>query len=889
MEFEKKHKLQKWILAAFRWFCHPDLVDSIEGDLKELYQEQFKSRGKFKASFSLLLEVLNLIRPSMIRSFEGTRLSGLYDFSSHLKMASRVLRKKKEYTMINGLGLAIGIAGFLLIVLYVKNEYSYDNFLDQKESIHKVVLTRTYPDRTTVRANIPHSFSNVFVADLPEVIRSTSLSGPYDKMPFSIERETQKKEQYLETVVLADSNFFKVFSFKMLRGDRSTALNDPLNMVLTERTAKKYFGSEDPMGKTITTSGRDHFIVTGICEDPPSNSHFKFGVLSSIQSIQRFNRVNFTRPDVMCYVQLSADANAEYLESKMPAIVDSHISSQIKELNQMTWEEYQAAGNGFQFTLCPLTEVYLDANDLGGMNAGGNGTNVRVMLVVAFLILFLACINFVNLSTARSSERAMEVGVRKIMGSTKTTLIMQFLSESILLSFFANTAACLLVWLALPSFNVLMNTDIGLELNLEFAVVFIGFALLLGVVAGMYSALIMSGFRPIGIVSGGRNFSKGIRLRNVLVVFQFWVSGILIIVLLVVQQQVNFMDNKSLGFEQENLIVIEGVFQRDPGQAYLFIDQLRQMSSISSVGSAITFPPVGGTFTHDYKMNSFSDVRKVQTMFIGDQFMETMEFQMTAGHSFERGGNDSLSVILNESAVSSFGISDPIGKKIFFVEQTYGSGVSTEFNIVGVVKDFNIEPLRQQIRPLVMKSTEIYYNRMRYIVCRVNPSFATEDLLKIQALWESMTNKPFQYRFVDQVLDLQYKKEQLMLKLFSFFSGLSIFIACMGLYGLSSFAAYQRTKEIGIRKIVGASAWSIMGLLGWDFTKRVLYSFLLAMPMAWYLVQHWWLNTFAYRIEIGIGVFIVSGSFALLVTWVTVSFHSLKAARLNPVKMLRSE
>ncbi len=879
-------------LRFFHWFCHPKLKDSIEGDLMELYDERVNELGKRNADLKFIGDVLLLFRPGIIKPTEGYQNLNNYGmFKSYLTIAFRTLAKQKAYTLINVLGLAIGVASCILLAMYVRNELSYDKDFVDAERIHKLILERKYPDQTTIKAYIPHSFASAMVRDYSEIERATTITGPFDDMVINHKGSDKQDIKFLENdVYAADSNFFKIFSFKILKGNRNTMLLHPKSMVLTESTAKRHFGNEDAFGKLISMSG-DVFTVTGICEDPPSNTHFKFGLIISIQTIERFNLDNFNRPDAHCYIKLKESASHILLQSKFPKMVDSYAAADFEKVNKTSWADYKKAGNGYHYFLRPLTSIYLDPDNIGGMKPSGNIISLRIMIAISALIFIIACINFINLATARSTERAREVGVRKVLGTFRRQLIYQFLSESFIVSFIGVALATLLISTSMPYFNLLTGKNLQFEWGIQ-SLSLIGILVIaLGFLAGLYPSFVLSSFKPVNVLKG--NFgasSKGKWVRNGLVIFQFWISITLVICTLVMKQQAKFLGEKDLGYDKDQLVVLEGDFHMKPNFTRTLIKEIKRMPEVVSSAGSLSMPSIGGTFPQQYRSEDSPEIQSIHTMEIGDQFAETMGFKLLEGKLFSEATNDSLSVILNESAVKVFGFANPIGKKITFIEQTYGSGETTTFTIVGVIKDFNYKTLHETIRPLVMQSNEIIFSRMSYVVARLKGGARAEVISNLESKWKALApDMPFQFRFLDSVLEDQYQKESSTEKVFGLFSGLSILVACIGLFGLSAYTASLRTKEIGIRKVFGAGVGDILSLLSKGFTRMILIAFLLATPISWYIMENWWLQGFAFRIQVSVWTMATAGIAALSLALITVGYQSIKAALANPVNSLKSE
>lgn len=812
---------------------------------------------------------------------------------NYLRIAIRSLIKQKVYTIINVLGLSTGIASCILIVMFVTNEFSYDSFHTNADNIYKVALERKYPNHSTNYAIIPHSYADVMQHDFPEVTSVVKMGGPINQVVVNYKDEHDEVKQFEEDFIMAaDSNFFTFFSIRVLKGDPKKVLLQQNDVVLTEETAKRYFGNSDPVGKTIRMFNQD-FHVSGICENVPDNSHFKFDFLSKWDDnfFGGGNQSNFTTFSAHVYIQLKPGADAKALQAKFPKMVDTYAAAQIERDLGKSWEDYKKEGNGYTYFLQPLKSIHLDPRNVEAkMQPGGNLNYVYFLISVAALILVIACINFMNLATARSAERAREVGVRKTMGSLKSQLVFQFLTESIVLSLFATALALTITWFVLPSFNNLVDKNLVLDFTGILPVGLLGIALLVGFLAGSYPAFALSSFNPVVVMKG--NFTsntKGTWLRNGLVVFQFFISIVLIVGTMVVAEQMQYMQNKSLGYDKEQMVIVERVFALE-NNARTFTEEVKRIANVEKAASAFSLlGRQGDFFGAQFTPEGSSEILTTKTMGIDDTFAETVGFEFTEGHGFSESTNDSLSIILNETAVKTLDIADPIGKKLSQVQRTPQGNVTVQYTIIGIIKDFNFQSLRDPVTPLTIQSNESFGGGAAYIYARVKGKNATTVISDIEAAWKKIApDQPFKYQFLDQNLTAQYESEKRAGKVFAIFSGLAIIIACVGLFGLAAYTANLRTKEIGIRKVLGASVGGIVVLLSKDFTKLIVIAFILATPFAWYMMDTW-LQNFAYRIQLGVGIFLFAGVIALLIAWITVSYQSIKAAIVNPVKSLKNE
>lgn len=820
---------------------------------------------------------------------------------NYLKVALRSLIKQKAYSAINILGLSIGIASCLLIVLFVADEFSYDKFHPKADRIYKFTLERIYPNHRTNYAVVPHSFGTVIPKDFPEVEAVTRIQGPNNNVIVNYQNPKGELIQFEEQNILGvEKTFFETFDIKVLKGDASKVFTKNTDIVITESTAKKYFGTDEAIGKTMQVFGQD-FSVTGVTEDVPENSHFDFDFLYYWAEEDQQGE-NFTSFSVHTYLVLKPGADPKALEAKFPAMVDRYAAANIERDLGKSWADYKKEGNGYRYFLQPLTSIHLDPTNIEYKlkPVGGNLNQVYFLIAIAVLIVTIACINFMNLATARSAERAREVGVRKTMGSAKAQLVYQFLTESLIISFVATSLALIIVELALPSFNDLAHKSLDLNFNPLIVGGLLLLAFFVGLLAGSYPAFVLSAFNPVVVMKG--NFTsngRGAWLRNGLVVFQFFISIVLIVGTLVVSDQMKYMQNKELGYNKDQLLVVERTFQlRDRFQT--FKDELEKIPGVvSTAATSSKLGDEGDMFGAQFQPQGSSEILTTKNMTIDDDFAETVGFEFVKGHGYSKETNDSLSIILNETAVKTMDLGDdPIGQKLTHVIRTQEGNQTLVFTIIGVIKDFNFQSLRDKITPLTIQSNESPGTFTQYIYARLNSTEYPAIIKQVETKWKEMISLtrrpgepaefPLRFQFLEDNLLAAYEAEQRAGTLFGVFSSLAIAIACVGLFGLAAYTANLRTKEIGIRKVMGASVSSVVLLLTKEFTKLILIAFLLAVPLSWYIMDTW-LNGFAFRTSIGIDTFIFAGALALGISWLTVSYQSIKAAVKNPVKSLKSE
>ncbi|MBS1542894.1 MAG: ABC transporter permease [Bacteroidetes bacterium] len=813
-------------------------------------------------------------------------------FKNYLKAAFRSIIKQRVYSGINVVGLSVGIASALIISLFVQYEFSYDKFYPDASSIFKVALERKYPGHSSFYAVVPHSYSDAILQNIPEVKEVTRLTGAVNNILVTYKDPKGEQKAFEENFVLsADSNFFSFFQIPFARGEASKVLVTPNDVVITQRVAKRFFGQEDPVGKTLEIFG-NNFKVTGVCLDPPDNSHMKYDFVTNLAGIPFYKRENYTGFSAHLYLKLRDPQSAEAVESKIPKLVDMYAAAQIERELGKSWADYRKEGNGYRYFLQPLTSIHLDPTNIEAkMEPGGSIRVMYFLISVAILLVLIACINFMNLATARSSERAREVGVRKTMGSSKHQLVLQFLSESVIISAIATLLALVIVQLTIPFFNQLTERNLELSFPLSTILALAGSTLLIGMLAGVYPAFVLSGFNPILVMKGKFSASsKGAWLRSTLVIFQFAVSIILIVSTIVVQKQMNFMQKKSLGFDKEQMLVVERVFSLSPDRTHTLLEEVRKLPQVRAAACSNSLPGNEGDFFGNFfKPEGSSEILTTKTMVVADDLPETLGLELSAGKWFAEGTQDSLNIVLNESAVKTMGIANPVGMRLENVQRNQDGSRSVYYTIIGVVKDFNFLSLKDAITPLVIESNETFGRNVpaTFLLARIQPGQYEAAISAISAKWKEIApEQPFRYVFLDENFDANYKSEQQVSRLFAIFSGLAIFVACVGLFGLSAYTAQLRIKEIGIRKVLGASVQGVVGLLAKDFAKMVLIAFIAAIPVSWYLMKQW-LGGFAYRIELSPWIFLAAGVLTVMVAAFTVSFQTIRAATTNPVNSLK--
>lgn len=844
------------------------------GDTEEEYRMIRSEKDRFRADIWYVWQILKPL-PFLIRQ---TLYGRFVMFETYIKIAFRNIKRHKGYAFLNIAGLAIGIACSILIHLFVTYELSYDKFHERANDIYRLAFRAQIGDTRISQTYTSSENLRKLLQDFPEIETGVKFL-MLGRTPVSVAEQT-----FYETRFYAvDATFTDVFSIPLIHGDRKTALADPDKMVISQDTALKYFGTTDVVGRVVNAEfyegGRD-FTITGVSQNVPENSHFHFDLLIST--------ANF--PDMLKNDVWDANSFVTYLLLK-PGTSEVGFNEKLKEfarkyMGGTEFDEWQARGNSWEYFLQPLTAIHL-SSDLGGeFEANGSGAYVFIFAIVSVLILVMACINFVNLSTARSTLRIKEVGLRKVVGSDRKRLVIQFLSESVLLSLVSLALGLGMVHGLLPAYRNLIGRNLKIHYFDNLAVIpsLLALGLVVGVISGMYPAFIQSSFKPITALRSRTGPAKGASyLRNSLVTFQFTFTIVLIISTLVVLQQLRLLQNAKLGFEKDRVLVIRNTESLGSG-IVPFKETLRQNGNVLSVSGSNTLPGRGF-------MNIGFDAEggehvPLNLCVCDDDFLETLKIKLAQGRFFSKEfPSDSHAAVLNEEAVEQIGWENPINKRI-----TNSLSERGEFTVIGIIKDYHYESLHRAIRPQVLFLSGGYHTYPEtFISVRLNTGDISGAVSDIEKTWKHFAqNVPFEYSFLDADYENLYLKEQQTRRLFYIFTGMAVLIACLGIFGLASFTAERHTREIGIRKVLGASVSMIIVRLSKRFTKWVLLANVIAWPVA-YFVMHRWLGNFAYRVNLSIWTFFLSGLAAFAIALLSVSYQSIKAATADPVDSLRYE
>ena len=787
---------------------------------------------------------------------------------NYFKIAWRNLLHNKTFSLINIFGLALGMTCSLLIMLWLKDELNKDKFHANTKRLYRVMENQYYVGDISTFESSPGILAENIVKDIPEIEMASQVLWEEEPLFTVGDKFDKEKGRYVQ------KDFLRMFSFKLQKGDPATALARPDAVVIAKKLADKYFKGEDPIGKMIKIDGKDNVIVTGVLEDIPELSSLKFDFLMSYDIWFKKNdwAKEWGNNGPRCVVLLKENTSVDKVNAK----IKNYIKTKNKDSN-------------VELFLQNYGESYLYSKWDNAKQAGGRIEYVRTFSVVAIVILLIACINFMNLATARSLRRAREIGVRKVVGAGKRQLIAQFIGESMFVSFLAILISLLIVALILPSFNELTEKHLTIDLtNPSFLLILLGLTVFTGVISGSYPALFMSTLKPIVVLKGILKFKAGATyFRKGLVVFQFALSIILILGMIVVYRQINFIHNKNLGFGKEDLLYIplEGGLSKN----YMaFREELQKKPGIKNVTSAQHNPLQVGSSTQGVRWPGKDTTQLIlfSSNPINYDYIKTMGIQLIAGRDFDPSYSlDTNNYLINEAAARKIGYKDPVGKEL-----TMWGDKGT---IIGLMKDFHHNSLHVPIEPLILRLYKQSWigdgGFWGHVIIRTEKGKTREALASMETTFKKFNaGFPFKYYFTDDEIKNNYKAEHTVSKLSRYFAFLAIFISCLGLFGLVTFTAEQKTKEIGIRKVLGASVSGIVGMLSKDFLKLVLIATVIAFPVAWWMM-HKWLLDFEYRIDIGWWVFVVAGITALLIALLTISFQSIKAAIANPVKSLRTE
>ena len=803
---------------------------------------------------------------------------------NYLSITLRNLRRHKGYSFINIVGLAAGLAAFVLITLFVQNELSYDRQHERGADLYRVILSADVMGQSLETTNTPAPMAATLVEEFPEIVNATRLDN-YSRVLV----EHEDRQFYEPNFFLADSTFFDIFTVPLSAGDPKTALARPNTIVVTEEIARKYFGDEQPLGKILRVDNNVDYEITGIIQPIPGQSHFKPDLVGSFLTSRAANSAVWLNNSWYTYLLLEPGTDPVALEEKFPAIVSKYVAPGIERVTGQSYEEAVEAGLRYEFLLENVRDIYLYSGATDQIGPTGDVQYVYIMSAIALFVLLIAGINFMNLSTARATSRAREVGLRKVMGSDRKRLIYQFLGESLTMAGISMLLAVGFIFLALPLFNSIAGTSL-VATSWLFATL-LGVTIVTGFVAGLYPAFVLSGFRPVTVLNGSfASTSHGSFLRSSLVVFQFAISISLLIGTGVVIKQLNFIQNRDVGFDKEQVVVLP--LESDEGRRGFetFREEIVQFPGVVEASGSNGLPGPGHIHQNTAfrgEANRTEDIFLASLIEVSPEYVTTLGLEILHGRDFSRNiTTDVEGFLISEEAARELGLEpeEVVGTMLSQLGVNDDDSNRTG-QILGVFADANFESMHQPIRPLVLGMQTGW----RYIPVRISADQTAETLAFLEEKWTALEPAyPFSYYFMDEDYQLYYEQEERLGQIYSYFTGLAILIAGLGLFGLASFVTMQRTKEIGVRKAFGASVTSVVYLLSRQFTGLVLLSCLVAFPIAYFAMRSW-LQDFAYATTIGWEIFVIAGVMSLAIAWLTVGFQSVRAAIADPVKALHHE
>ena len=809
-------------------------------------------------------------------------------FKNYLKIAWRSLKKQAFFTFLNTFGLAIGMAGALIISLYIYDELSYDKMFADADRIHRIDADIKFGGAEIKAAESAPPMAGALKRDYSQVestVRFRTLGSMYVK---KVGGETSSKEN---KVTYADSTFFEFFGIDLLVGNSKTALTGTNSLVLTKTAAEKYFGSTDVLGQDLLLNNSDTYTVTGVIEDMPKNSYFnEYSIFLAMAGNVASREELWGSNNYFTFIKLIPEARVEDFQAPLQGMLERYMLPWAqKYFPGMTAESFAASGNYIRYHTMALTDIHLHSDRNSEMNATSSIQNIYILSFIGLFLIILASVNFMNLSTAHSLKRAKEVGVRKTLGSNKLNLIFQFLTESGLIAFISLIAALLITMITLPFFNGFTGKVITIPFTQSlFWLILLAATIVLGLFSGCYPAFFMSRFTPVKTLKGGASESVGNgRVRNALVIFQFSISVFLIVSTLVVFQQLNYIQSKDLGFTKDQVLLINEISPLG-SKTNAFKEEILKMGNVENVTLSDFYPTPSWRSDSSFFQEGASSQEsaiQMQTWGVDTDYLKTLQMNIVAGRDFNKQyATDSTAVIINEATLPILNVT---------AEEALGMRISEEielenptyYTVIGVVKDFHFKSLRENIGALGLHVNKTAEN----MAVRLSGGDYSNSIAEIENKWNEMApGQPFDYQFMDEAFNTTYEAELKLSQIFFIFTILSIFIACLGLFGLAAFNAEKRTKEIGVRKVLGATVSQISYRLTVDFLKLVGIAILVSLPLGWFAMNKW-LEDFSYRIDMGVGVFVLAAVLSIVVAIVTVSYQSIKAAIVNPVKSLRSE
>jgi putative ABC transport system permease protein len=871
----------KWPNRFLEWYCNPTLLEEIQGDAYEMYFRTRKMHSRALANLQFTWNVLRFFRWSNIKRSRTSSPSSLMMLHNYFSVFKRGFIKQKGYSFLNIFGLGIGIACFILISLYIRDEYSFDRMhskADRIYRIHEIFESDGIGERSASQPfPVAEALLNDYGTQIEQAVRFYNFQAP--TLAVATIDDKNKKEFNETRLFFTEPSFFDVFDFPLVKGNRKTALHDTHTMVLTESAARKYFGDEDPVGKYLKFQGNTNLLITGVLKDIPPNTHFQFDFLVSFETLKSFYEGHLPSSwywnPCWTYLLLKDPGSVHMLHAAMPAFVQKYFPDMVR--------------NDVMMEFMALTDIHLHSHMDYEIQPNSRESTIYIFGSIAVFVLLIACINFINLSTARAAKRAKEVGMRKTLGSPRGQLVTQFLMESILLCLLGAMLAVALVVIALPFFNAFSEKAIPTYTLLEpfYLALFSGLPLGVGILAGLYPAVVLSSFLPITALKANVSREKGAIFRKALVTLQFTLSIMLLIGTGVAIDQLNMLQKSDTGFARENVIMVPVMLTPVAEKYEALRTEFRRNANVISVTAMEEI--LGSKHqVGNFIFEGMPESKPFPRMNVRHDFLKTFDIPIVAGRDYSEdvGTDDTLSLLVNETLVKQMGWGSneaAVGKKF---------GTRPNRTIIGVVKDFNFASRHQPIRPLVMDlnlNSQAFQIFMKYMAVRITGNQVPETIASLEQQWKAqIPGWPFEYFFLDNNLEKLYHAESKMSKITLIFSGLSMLVACLGLFGLSTFTAEQRKKEMSIRKVMGSSNTQIFLLFSKRFFSLILLANVLAFPLAWFLLKQW-LSGFAYQVNIDFSLFVLAGAAAAAIAFITIGYQAWRAAHSNPAEVLKNE
>ena len=873
------HKPPTYLDRFFGWLCREEQLEVMRGDLYELYEKRIAEKGKLIADFFFCMEVFDLCRPFVLKKISEPNTTMM--FRNYFKITYRNFVRQKVYSLLNMVGLAIGLTCFILIFFYIQDELSYDRFHSQSDRIYRVLEHFESEGVGEHSASLPFPSGPALKNDYPRQVKHAVRLFNFQSPTLTLANQAEDRAFNESRFFFADSNFLEVFDFTLLSGNKEIILDQPNSLLITSSMARKYFGEEDPIGKILTFQESQDLQVVGVLEDCPKNAHFQFDFIASFSSLRHWYNGNLPNGwywnPCWTYVLLDETTDREQLAAQFPAFVDKYFPDFIKD--------------DVELELQPLEAIHLTSKLDYEIEANSDIKNIYIFGAIAIFVLFIAAINFVNLSTARATKRAREVGVRKTLGSKKSQLVTQFVFESVVMTFLSVIVACVLVSFLLPGFNALVEKNIShtLMLSWEFIGGAILLALVVGLCSGFYPAFVLSSFKAISVFKNAQLKPQGLNFRKVLVTTQFAISIILIVGTLVAIEQFRLLQDQDVGFDQDHVVMVP-VIRSPMGQHFeTFKQEALQSSFVKSITGVEEI--IGAKHqVGNYRFEGMDRSKPFPRFFVLHDFAQTMNIEMAAGRDYSKGyvSDDTLAQVVNEAFVKAMGWSSPeeaLNKRFYFRNELKGK-------IVGVVKDYNFVSKHHPIGPIVLDlntNPGAFNLFIKYLAVKIDRNNVKQALTDLEAAWTTtLPSRPFDAFFLEDRLNDSYKSEQKLSKITIIFSILAIVVACLGLFGLATFSIERRTKEIGVRKILGIRTSQILVLLSKEFVYLILVAFAVSIPLSYILLSNW-LSSFAYRVSLEVWPFVLAGIITIAVALLTILYHAFRASMINPVNALKYE